>query len=83
MSAPFPEGMGHVLAALLAPAPSDGPPYTHTFTAPDEPAVPCEHDGEQFDVTTWGDLGNGVRRWLCQTCGGDHTVPTPEEDHRD
>jgi hypothetical protein len=45
---PFPDTMGHFLRALLAPPPSDGPPYVHTVTPaavdPDAPTrCPCGH----------------------------------------
>jgi hypothetical protein len=52
----------------------------HALPQPDGgPVTSCGHDdGEQHYITTYGDLGNGIRRWLCGSCSAVYTEPTAE-----
>lgn len=53
------------------------------------PKSACLHDGEQADVSTYGDLGRATRQLLCTDCGGTREesydwhahfgMPRPEE----
>jgi transcription elongation factor Elf1 len=35
----------------------------------------CPHEGEQVEVSTYGDLGRSVQRLVCLGCGQVHEVP--------
>lgn len=63
----FPENVGEMLYAILHPAPSGGPPYTHTFNLP-----PDEYD----------DDGNLLRKPVAPTLSVDAAPDRPEGTER-